>query len=305
MAKTYVPENAILTMSVDSTSPPKNSDTPLGKVVEYPSAYAPELLFAIPRDGGRADLGLEVNDGADTATEGVLPFSGEDLWTAYEISACDAQGKPWVAVGEFILPCESRFIVESKSLKLYLNSLNQHQFASLQAAQDTIAEDLSRVAAARVGVQLYSVDAYARKGLTVFEGRCLDDLAVDCCVYQPDANLLMFTAELAERVDETVYSHLLKSNCPVTGQPDWATVYIRYSGRAICEHSLLRYLVSFRQHQGFHEHCVERVFLDILKHCQPSSLVVSARYTRRGGLDINPTRTLSTELVDWARTGRQ
>ena len=303
MAKTFVPENATLTMPVDSTnssnSSSNDSDTPLGKTVDYPSAYAPQLLFAIPRDAGRAELDFESGE------LNVLPFTGEDLWTAYEISGCDTKGKPWVAVGEFSLPCESPFIVESKSLKLYLNSLNQHRFASLQAARQTIADDLSRVAGAPVAVQLYTIDDYARKGLTVFGGQCLDELDVDCTVYQPDADLLAFSGEPDERIDETLYSHLMKSNCPVTGQPDWATIYMRYSGRPICHSSLLRYLVSYREHQGFHEHCVERVFLDILKQCQPSSLLVSARYTRRGGLDINPTRSLSAEPIDWARTGRQ
>lgn len=290
-------------MPVDSTSSSNHSDTPLGKAVDYPSAYAPQLLFAIPRDEGRAELGLVLDPSSKATT--LLPFSGEDLWTAYEISGCDTKGKPWVAVGEFTLPCASPFIAESKSLKLYLNSLNQHRFASLQTARQTIADDLSRVAGAPVAVQLYSIDDYARKGLTVFSGQCLDELDVDCVIYQPDADLLVLSGEADERVDETVYSHLMKSNCPVTGQPDWATIYLRYSGRPICHSSLLRYLVSYREHQGFHEHCVERVFLDILKHCQPSSLVVSARYTRRGGLDINPTRRLSAEPIDWARTGRQ
>ena len=286
-------------MPVNSTSSPTHSDTPLGKTVDYPSAYAPQLLFAIARDAGRAELNYE-SEGLN-----IVPFTGEDLWTAYEVSGCDKKGKPWVAVGELSVPCESPFIVESKSLKLYLNSLNQHRFASLRAARQIIADDLSRVAGATVAVQLYTIDDYARKGLTVFGGQCLDELDVDCTVYQPDARLLAFSGETDERVDETLYSHLMKSNCPVTGQPDWATIYVRYSGRPICHSSLLRYLVSYREHQGFHEHCVESVFLDILKHCRPSQLMVSARYTRRGGLDINPTRSLSAEPIDWVRTGRQ
>ncbi|OUS10405.1 NADPH-dependent 7-cyano-7-deazaguanine reductase QueF [Gammaproteobacteria bacterium 53_120_T64] len=293
-------------MSSDANALSNNKDTPLGKVVDYPSAYAPELLFAIPRDAGRAELGLTLDEVVEKNAEAApLPFSGQDLWTAYEISWCDLRGKPLVAVGEFSLPCDSPNIVESKSLKLYLNSLNQHRFASFEAARRTIAEDLSRVAGAAVAVQLYSIDDYARRGLTVFSGQCLDELDVGCEVYQPDAELLGFSAPADERVDETLYSHLMKSNCPVTGQPDWATLYIRYQGRPICQRSLLRYVVSFREHQGFHEHCVERVFLDILKHCQPSSLLVSARYTRRGGLDINPLRSLGSEHLDWTRTGRQ
>lgn len=274
-------------------------DNPLGKTVDYPANYAPEALFAIPRELGRADLGLAGKARAD------LPFKGEDLWTAYEISWCNPRGKPLVAVGEFILPCASPFIIESKSLKLYLNSLNQSRFASLAAVTKTIADDLSRVAGAAVGVQLYSLDDYARKGLTIFKGQCLDELDVDCSVYQPDPGLLAFSNQAEQSVDEALYSHLMKSNCPVTGQPDWATIYVQYGGRPICQRSLLRYLVSYREHQGFHEHCVESVFLDILQRCQPSRLVVSARYTRRGGLDINPTRTLGSESIHWARTGRQ
>ncbi|MBL4782370.1 MAG: NADPH-dependent 7-cyano-7-deazaguanine reductase QueF [Porticoccaceae bacterium] len=294
-------------MPPDANDLANNKDTPLGKTVAYPSAYAPELLFAIPREVGRAELGLAPSLGSDKENDLLepLPFSGVDLWTAYEISWCDKRGKPLVAVGEFSLPCDSAYIVESKSLKLYLNSLNQQRFTCLESVRKTIAEDLSRVAAAPVAVRLYSIDDYARKGLTVFGGRCLDELDVDCSVYQPDAELLSFSGGAEERVEESLYSHLLKSNCPVTGQPDWATLYIRYSGRPICQRSLLRYVVSFREHQGFHEHCVERIFLDILKHCQPSSLVVSARYTRRGGLDINPLRSLGVEHSDWVRTGRQ
>ncbi len=294
-------------MADDINNPTNVTDAPLGKAVDYPSVYGPELLFAIPRATGRAELGLSPKNEADA----VLPFAGEDMWTAYEISWCDSQGKPLVVVGEFIVPCDSPYIVESKSLKLYLNSLNQHRFASLQAARQTIADDLSHVAGAPVAVRLYSIDEYAGKGLTVFKGQCLDQLDVDCSIYQPDANLLKFadstdSAESSDdSVDESLYSHLMKSNCPVTGQPDWATLVVRYSGRAICHRSLLLYVVSYREHQGFHEHCVERVFLDILQHCQPSTLMVSARYTRRGGLDINPTRTLGSEASDWARTGRQ
>jgi len=291
-------------MTDDINNPANVTGAPLGKAVDYPSVYGPELLFAIPRATGRAELGLlPGHEDADA-----LPFAGEDMWTAYEISWCDLQGKPEVVVGEFILPCDSPYIVESKSLKLYLNSLNQHRFTSLQAARQTIADDLSHVAGAPVTVQLYSIDEYAGKGLTVFDGQCLDGLDVDCSVYQPDVGLLNLTDSTEstdESVDETLYSHLMKSNCPVTGQPDWATIIVRYRGRAICQRSLLRYVVSYREHQGFHEHCVERVFLDILKRCQPSSLVVSARYTRRGGLDINPTRSLGSESIDWARTGRQ
>ena len=290
-------------MSNDINKLSNMNDTPLGKTVDYPSAYAPQLLFAIPRAAGRANLGLD--SARKGGTPNVLPFTGDDFWTAYEISWCNAQGKPLVAVGEFVLPCESPNIVESKSLKLYLNSLNQHRFTSFEDATKTIADDVSRVAGAPVDVTLYSIDDYARKGLTVFDGQCLDEQDVDCTVYQPDADLLVLSGEGDEQVDETLYSHLMKSNCPVTGQPDWATIVVRYSGRPICHRSLLRYLVSYREHQGFHEHCVERVFLDILKHCQPSNLVVSARYTRRGGLDINPTRSLNAEPIDWARTGRQ
>lgn len=273
-------------------------DTPLGKSVDYPQVYSPGLLYAIPRAAARVALGL-----AGSSSE-VLPFKGEDLWTAYEISWCNQAGKPLVAIGEFSFPCSSPFIIESKSLKLYLNSLNQHRFSSREAACLTIAGDLSGIAGLPVSVQLFSVDDYARKGLTVFDGQCLDGLDLDCTAYQPDAGLLCLEAE-GGVAEETVYSHLMKSNCPVTGQPDWASLYLRYRGRAICHESLVRYIVSFREHQDFHENCVERIFTDVMARCRPEQLLVSARYTRRGGLDINPLRTLGDETVAWVRTARQ
>ena len=282
----------------------KGEDTPLGKFVDYPETYEPALLFAIPRAIGRGDLGIS----ADAS----LPFQGEDFWTAFEISWCNDHGMPQVAVGEFVLPSESPNIIESKSLKLYLNSLNQHRLPSWALAQQTMVDDLSLVAGAPVGVQLYRVDEYAAKGLTVGEGLCLDDRDVACTVYQPDSSLLALQRAESDKlsrdqnVAETLYSHLMKSNCPVTGQPDWATISLSYRGQAICHDSLLRYIVSFREHQGFHEHCVEKVFMDILQYCKPDELTVSARYTRRGGLDINPMRMSSgASMPKWVRTGRQ
>ena len=247
---------------------------PLGRDVAYPAHYDPSLLFPIARAQGRADLGI-----ADDA----LPFTGHDRWHAYELSWLDARGKPVVATATFTVPCTSPRLVESKSLKLYLNSLNAHRFASPSDALQAIARDLSGTAGAPVHVQ---------PGLPPFDagGDAADIDAQDVQIERygpPDATLLHAGGDA---VEEALASHLLKSNCPVTGQPDWASVRIAYRGARIDRASLLRYLVSFRDHAEFHEQCVERIFGDVLARCAPQALSVEARYTRRGGLDINPWR---------------
>lgn len=247
---------------------------PLGHDVAYPTRYDPSLLFPIARAQGRAELGI-----ADAA----LPFTGHDRWHAYELSWLDARGKPVVATATLTVPCTSPRLVESKSLKLYLNSLNAHRFDHRDDALRTIARDLSEAAGAGVDVQpgLPPMDDGA-------QGDLLDALDVDIASYgPPDATLLQAGGDV---VAETLASHLLKSNCPVTGQPDWASVRIAYRGPRIERASLLRYLVSFRDHAEFHEQCVERIFGDVLARCAPQALSVEARYTRRGGLDINPWR---------------
>lgn len=257
------------------------SDSPLGQQTQYISTYAPELLFPIPRQQARQSLSL------DSAS---LPFYGVDIWTGYELSWLDERGKPVVAVAEFEIPFDSPSIVESKSFKLYLNSLNQTRFANIEQVKNTLVNDLSLAIGAAVGVKMESLPArYLLTAVTELDGLCIDDLPVEVEHYHPAPELL--TADAGQVVDEKLVSHLLKSNCPVTGQPDWASVQVSYSGPKIDRDALLRYIISFREHQDFHEHCVERMFVDILTRCQPRALSVYARYTRRGGLDINPFRS--------------
>ena len=249
-------------------------DSLLGREVAYPRHYDPSLLFPIPRAAARAELGLRE----------ALPFAGHDRWHAYELSWLDARGKPVVGTATITVPATSPQLVESKSLKLYLNSYNATRFDAVAAVHARIAADLSQAAGAGVEVQ---------PGLPVFgedDGAVsIDALEIDIDRYgPPDASLLV--CDDAGRVEETLRSDLLKSNCPVTGQPDWASVRIAYRGPRIDRASLLRYLVSFRDHAEFHEQCVERIFVDVQARCRPEALSVEARYTRRGGLDINPWR---------------
>jgi 7-cyano-7-deazaguanine reductase len=253
------------------------NDSPLGERSEYVTQYAPQLLFPIKREVSRRLLKA-------TPAE----FYGVDVWTGYELSWLDAKGKPRVAIAEFFIPCESEFIVESKSFKLYLNSFNQTRFETEVQVESVLKKDLSAVVGRPVEVKLYSVHGYVDTGVGVFAGEGIDDLEVEITHYHPAPELLTVTAE---QVEECLWSDLLKTNCPVTGQPDWASVQIVYRGNKISRESLLRYIVSFREHQDFHEHCVETMFTDIMAHCRPETLSIYARYTRRGGLDINPFRT--------------
>lgn len=268
--------------------------TPLGKVSDYPERYDPGQLAPIPRAEGRALLALPEP----------LPFTGEDVWTGYELSWLNERGKPVVAVAEFRFPCTTSHLIESKSFKLYLNSFNQERFASPAAVGRVLEEDLSRGAGGAVQVDLFTLDEFRGRGLTALPGTGLDDLDIAVERYQPDANLLERDSS-GKAVEEAVYSHLLRSKCPVTGQPDWATVVIEYRGRAICHESLLRYIASFRQHQDFHEQCVERIFRDVMARCEPDNLSVYARYTRRGGLDINPWRSTDRAAAPRWRLERQ
>ena len=259
--------------------------SPLGKSSEYVSQYAPELLFSIPRAAKWAELGLSA---------GTLPYQGVDYWNCYELSWLTPSGKPVVAIGEFAIPADSPNIIESKSFKLYLNSLNQSAYASQAEVEAVLARDLSACAGARVAARVRSLDEVAAEGVAALPGRCVDGLEIAVSDYDhPRPELLGCDAD--QVVEETLYSHLLKSNCPVTGQPDWGTLVVEYRGPKLDEASLLAYVVSFRQHQDFHEQCVERVFLDLMHLLQPERLTVHARYVRRGGLDINPYR--STELI--------
>jgi 7-cyano-7-deazaguanine reductase len=256
--------------------------SPLGKPAAYRDTYAPELLFPIARHVQRAEIGLP--DGAP------LPFMGADLWTAFELSWLNPRGKPQLALAHVTVPCESPAIVESKSFKLYLNSFTMTPFDSAETVKARMVEDLSQAVGAHVGVKLVGPDDFDRETVAELDGLNLDRLDIDCTHYQPAPDLLKVDANEAP-VSEVLTSRLLKSNCLVTGQPDWGSVQIGYTGHPIDQEGLLRYLVSFRQHNEFHEHCVERIFMDLWTRCRPTRLQVYARYTRRGGLDINPFRT--------------
>jgi len=253
-------------------------DSPLGQTTVYVETYTPELLFPIARAGVRHKIGITH----------ALPFDGVDIWNGYEISWLNLKGKPEIALGEFYIPCTSSHLVESKSLKLYLNSLNQTHFESLEAVQKTIQEDLSQATQSSVVVHLCPLSQLKGKTLEDFSGICLDLLDIEMNHYSYDPTLLKTNPP---HVEETVYSHLLKSNCLATGQPDWGSVYIHYAGQQINHEQLLKYIISFRRHAGFAEHCVEQIFQDLSSQCHPAQLTVYARYTRRGGLDINPFRS--------------
>jgi 7-cyano-7-deazaguanine reductase len=269
-------------------------DAPLGKSSEYPDSYNSALLFPIPRDHNRQRIGL---------ADGRWPWFGEDLWQGWEISWLRPGGVPAVAWAEIFVPAASPSIVESKSMKLYLNSLNQAVFSSTDRVGEVIARDLSSVSGAAVSVKLHSVDESLRlagrpEGFVLIDEEPLEEVVYE---YQPE----VLTVVSREPVTECLCSHLLKSNCPVTGQPDWATLLVGYTGPAIDRASLLRYVVGFRQTQDFHEHCVETIFTDLMARCQPEHLTVCARYTRRGGLDINPLRSTAPDAEFGPRLIRQ
>ncbi len=276
-------------------------DSQLGKASAYADQYAPELLYPIPRSAKRLELGL-----TDT-----LPFLGADMWTAFELSWLGPRGKPQLALAHITVPCESSHIIESKSLKLYLNSYNNTVFADAAAVLTRLRADLTEAAwrgavvQASVGVRLLVPELFDREPVQELDGLSLDRLDVECRQYTPAPDLLRTLAD-EPPVTEVLTSRLLKSNCLVTGQPDWGSVQISYSGAPIDQEGLLQYLVSFRNHHEFHEQCVERIFMDIWQRCQPTKLAVYARYTRRGGLDINPFRTsYARALPPNVRTARQ
>lgn len=274
---------------------PAAADSPLGKSSEYIATYTPSLLFPIARAPKWAELGLS----AET-----LPFQGVDLWNCFELSWLTPSGKPAVAIGEFAIAADSPNIIESKSFKLYLNSLNQTVFADVGALVAVLRKDLSAAAGKAVGVRVRSLDEVAAEGVATLPGLCIDELDVSIANYaQPQPDLLH--CEPGRIVEESLHSHLLKSNCPVTGQPDWGSVVVQYRGAALDRAGLLAYLVSFRQHADFHEQCVERIYLDLLRVLQPEHLTVYARYVRRGGLDINPYRSSAPIRPDNRRLVRQ
>jgi 7-cyano-7-deazaguanine reductase len=277
----------------------------LGKASAYVDQYDRNLLFPIARSEKRAEIGI-------TST---LPFMGADLWTAFELSWLNAKGKPQIAIAQITVPCESPNICESKSVKLYFNSFNNTHFSGsnhgLDTVRETIALDIGAATSgkphgqSRVGVKLISFDAFSQEQVQELDGVNLDRLDVECTHYTPAPQLL--SAAMNEQpVTEILVSHLLKSNCLVTGQPDWGSVQIHYSGPQIDQAGLLQYIVSFRNHNEFHEQCVERIYMDVMQHCRPTKLAVFARYTRRGGVDINPFRTSYPQaLPTYHRSARQ
>ena len=284
---------------------PENSQ--LGKAASYIDQYDASLLFPIPRAPKRAEIGIA----------GAPPFLGADMWSAFELSWLNLRGKPQVALAHFTVPCETPNIIESKSFKLYLNSFNNTRFADVGAVRDRLRRDLSEAVwrpatpqadasvPPSIGVRILPSDLFDREPVHELDGLSLDRLDVACDRYTPAPDLLKVEAGEAP-VSEVLVSNLLKSNCLVTGQPDWGSVQISYNGTPIDQESLLQYLVSYRNHNEFHEQCVERIFMDIWTRCKPIRLTVYARYTRRGGLDINPFRSSYAQaLPPNIRTARQ
>ena len=276
----------------------------LGKTSRYVDQYDASLLFPIARAGKRAEIGIAER----------VPFFGADMWTAFELSWLNLRGKPQVALAHFTIPCESTNIIESKSLKLYLNSFNNTPFADVEAVKTRLRADLTEAVwrnatpgatLSSIGVTVLGPDLFDREPVHELDGLNLDRLDIDCTQYTPAPALLRATTN-EQPVSEVLVSNLLKSNCLVTGQPDWGSVRIAYSGPQIDQGGLLRYIVSFRNHNEFHEQCVERIFMDIWTRCKPLKLAVYARYTRRGGLDINPFRTSHPQALPRnIRTARQ
>lgn len=258
----------------------------LGKQTAYETKYNPNLLQPVPRSLNRDDLKLS----------DPLPFYGHDLWTGYEVSWLNAKGKPVVAIAEFVVPATSTNLIESKSFKLYLNSFNQTKFTSWTDVQEAMEKDLTDCAGETVDVRLLSVEQEAPFQVTPLDGVNIDDIDIEIDNYDFNNQLLKLDKS-GNTVTEQLNSHLLKSNCLITSQPDWASIVISYTGLQIDHESLLRYLISFRMHNEFHEQCVERIFTDIMTLANPSELTVYARYTRRGGLDINPVRTTLVDFI--------
>lgn len=263
--------------SVDSST---LIDTALGKQSDYPCVYTPSLLQSIPRELTREGLSLYGDK---------LPFSGVDIWNAYELSWLNSRGKPEVAVAEIRFPATSPGLIESKSLKLYLNSFSETRFGSAYEVRQTMESDLSVNVKAPVEVKITALAQVKSLPVGTLPGESLDELDIDIDVYLPDPALM--TVQLGQPITETVHTSLFRSVCPVTGQPDWASILVSYTGQAINHEGLLKYLVSYRRHEGFHEQCVERIFIDIYQAAAPDKLTVYGRFTRRGGVDINPMRS--------------
>jgi 7-cyano-7-deazaguanine reductase len=268
-------------------------ENPLGKATGYSGEYTPDLLFAVARSDARVLAGIGPE----------LPFAGRDIWNAWDLTWLDSTGKPVVATATITVDATSPNIIESKSLKLYLNSLAMTRYGSAEEVGGIIKKDLSQVAGSDVLVSVTSATEWTNTSVSVLPGTCIDGLDIGPARGNIDASPLHSDGK--EKANEELYSHLLRSKCPVTGQPDIGSVLVRYRGPKIDRASLLRYIVSYRQHNDFHEACIERIFVDIKNHCLPETLAVYARYNRRGGLDINPFRTDAGDTAENMRLWRQ
>ncbi|WP_395771279.1 NADPH-dependent 7-cyano-7-deazaguanine reductase QueF [Arenimonas sp.] len=254
-------------------------DSLLGKPAEYTGRYDPRLLFPIARADAREGLGILEP----------LPFFGQDIWNAYELSWLDKSGRPRAGLAEIVVRADSSHIIESKSFKLYLNSFNQTRVGDSERLRQMLMQDLSEACGAAVNVTILPAMASHAFPIDLFSGEVIDDLEIDINDYGPPEPLYLSVSG-DNQISESLVSHVFRSNCPVTNQPDWASIQIRYLGRRIAREGLLRYLVSYRTHNGFHENCIEHIFMDLMRQCQPMQLSVYGRFTRRGGLDINPYR---------------
>ncbi len=285
-----------MTTPNNATTPNNPENSPLGKPVSTPLSYDPSILYPIPRQPIREELGIT----------GTIPFYGLDIWNAFELSWLNMRGKPQVAIMNLTVSSDSPNIVESKSMKLYLNSLAQMRLADADAVIALLRADLSDAFGSPVSVTLIQQPAFSSVTIEELDGLLLDRLDIEANQYSRDPSFLTTNTE-EPPVEEKLVSHLLKTNCPVTGQPDWASIQIHYVGHAINQEGLLKYLISYRTQKDFHEQCVERIFMDILKACKPQSLTVYARYTRRGGISINPFRsnTSSGKRPLFIRNARQ
>jgi 7-cyano-7-deazaguanine reductase len=262
------------------------ADSELGKKSEYRDTYSPDQLFPISRAGKRLEIGVDPTK---------PPFHGFDCWNHYEVSWLNPKGKPVVAMAEIIYDANSPKLIESKSLKLYFNSFNNTHVNSVSQLQSTIERDIGERIQSPVLVKIQALSQITMKIQDSFAGECIDDLDIECSEYQVNPSFLSSSAQV---IEEALYSDLLKSNCLVTHQPDWGSVQIKYRGPKINREGLLKYLISFRNHNEFHEQCIERIFVDVMQYCKPEQLTVYGRYTRRGGLDINPYRSTEKTLPD-------
>ena len=273
---------------------PELQSLSLCQETQYDNSFDSKLLQGVPRSLNR--------DGLTLASP--LPFHGQDIWTGYELSWLNSKGKPVVAMASFYFGFDSVNLVESKSFKLYLNSFNQQRFDNESAVERQLTQDLAACAQGDVTVTLILAKDFPTQKISAPSGQCIDELDIEIDNFEFNSDYLL-NATSQDKVSEKLYSNLLKSNCLITNQPDWGTVEIHYQGPKINQEALLRYLISFRQHNEFHEQCVERIFSDLLKYCHCEKLTVYARYTRRGGLDINPFRSNFESVPSNERQARQ